>query len=126
MSSSNYVDWPTCAECSDRRKLTHPFEDPWCPVEEYGVEVDDTPNILLASYTIRIVVTARCSHGRGDRDSFERLARKQTSEPIDCPIFWNVDRMEPLKSHYLRAAIRSLTFFRGEAKPSHRMVTLVH
>lgn len=93
-------------------------------MEAYGVEIEMTSRLLLSSYSIRVVVTAECSHGHGP-DGWERHARKQSSEPIDCPIWWNVDRDEPLKSKYLQAAIRSMRFF-GDGKPAHRMVTLVH
>ena len=122
---SNFSDWPTCAECTHRREAMG-NESPWAPVEEYGVEVDMTSRLLLSSYSVRVVVVAACSHGHGP-GGWERHAQKQSSEPIDCPIWWNVDRDEPLKSKYLQAAIRSLTFFKpGDGRrPAHRMVTLV-
>lgn len=122
---SNFSDWPTCVECTNRRRATH-GDDSWCPVEEYGVEIDDRAGLLNASgrYTCRAVVVAKCSHGN---DFHARHVRESRSEPIDCPAWWNVDRANPLASHYLRAAVRSLRFFGpGEARPAHRMVTLVH
>lgn len=119
---SHAQDWPVCAECSARWKAKG--EDGTVPVEEYGVEVDDTGRVLYSgNYSVRVTVVARCSHGAGFRAS---AVREQRSEPIDCPHWWNVDRETPLSSHYLRHAIRTIVFFRpGEGKAHHRMVTLV-
>lgn len=122
---SSLADWPVCAECTRRKREDDPEYRGTVPVEEYGVDVDEGNAVLFSgSYSVRVTVVAACSHGRGFRSD---TVRHQASEPIDCPHWWNVDRAKPLKSHYLRHAIRTLAFFKpGETKPAHRMVTLVH
>lgn len=121
---SHFSDWPTCAECTNRRKANG-HEEPWCPVEEFGVDIKASHVVQSSGrYSVRVIVEAACSHGHGFRGNH---VRKQASEPIDCPWWWNVDPEKPLSSKYLQAAIRSMTFFKpGGEKPAHRMVTLVH
>lgn len=119
---SNFSLWPTCAECTNRRRANG-NPDPWSPVEEYSIDPAKRSSILQVRYSIRVVVEAACSHGHGFRGDY---VRRQSSEPIDCPWWWNVDPENPFASKYLQAAVQSLVFFKpGGEKPAHRMVVQV-
>lgn len=119
------AEWPVCAECTNRYRAMNPGDSRTVPVEEIGCEKAAAPFLLVGRYSVRIVVTARCSHGHG-ANGWESHARTEVAEPIDCPVWWNVSPSDPYGSKYLQAAIRSIVFFKpGGERPAHRMVTLV-
>ncbi len=96
--------WPQCGVCSDRHKG-------WWPVEEYGTE-EAKP--VGPDYRGRVIVIAKCSHGRG----FKRGAIREQHATIDVPIWWG--------NAHLADAIRALVFFKaGEGAPDHGLVTRI-
>lgn len=110
---SNFSDWPACGECMAKRP-----DLPFVPVEEYELIPE---GVLIGAF--RVVVVAKCSHGRGFRGD----TVKTQHSTIDVPVWWNLDPAKPLSCKHLVAAVRTLRFFvPGAGAPQHRMVTLVH
>lgn len=98
--------WPQCAVCSEQHAG-------WYPVEEYEIVSGEKPR--GPAYRGRIVVIAKCSHGRG----FKRESVRTQHADIDVPIWWG--------EAHLKDAVAALVFFKsGQGAPDHGLVTRIH
>ncbi len=113
-------DWPKCAVCSDRVRSssTHPEDQGgWCPVEEIERVDEAVPIVARWRYRARFYIIARCSHGGGRSAHASGRLHAQRSEAVDVPHWWS--------QQHETDAMKTMTFFGREEKPTHRLVTSI-
>jgi hypothetical protein len=104
MPGGELSHWPLCAVCSER--CCEPTV-----VEEYEVPPGDCKRDGNGRIT-RVVVVARCSHGRG----FKPGTIREQRAGFDVPEWWG--------NAHVDDAVRSLIFFApGHGAPAHTLVT---